>query len=53
MVAGLVDAGLARAQYEIMTGPGGTTIKVVRIKISGTGPSARTARVISSHRELP
>jgi hypothetical protein len=40
MIGGLVDEGLAAAQREIVTGPGRTTIEVVRIKISDAGRRA-------------
>jgi hypothetical protein len=43
MIAGLVDDGLATAQREVVKGPGGTTMEVVRIKISDAGRGALEA----------
>ena len=40
MIAGLVDAGLAKARSEIVTGPKRTKLEVVRIKISDAGRRA-------------
>jgi hypothetical protein len=40
MIASLIDAGLATGQREIVTGPGRTTIEVVRIRISDAGRRA-------------
>jgi hypothetical protein len=37
MIAGLIEEGLATARREIVTGPGRTTIEVVRISISDAG----------------
>jgi hypothetical protein len=40
MIAGLVHKGLATAQREIVTGPGHTTIEVVRVRFSDAGRQA-------------
>jgi hypothetical protein len=40
MVAALVDAGLATAYREVVTGPGRATIEVVRIRVSDAGRRA-------------
>ena len=40
LIAGLVDEGLATARREIVTSAGGTTIEVVRIRISDAGRQA-------------
>ena len=37
LITGLVDEGLATARREIVTATGGTTIEVVRIRISDAG----------------
>lgn len=39
-IAGLVEAGLAMARPEIITGPGGATIDAVRITITDAGRRA-------------
>jgi hypothetical protein len=40
MISGLVNDGLAMAQREVVTGPGRTTIEVVRIRITDPGRMA-------------
>ena len=40
LIAGLVDEGLATARREVVTSAGGTTVDVVRIRISDAGRRA-------------
>jgi hypothetical protein len=40
LITGLVDQGLAMARGEIVTAAGGTTIEVVRIRVSDVGRRA-------------
>jgi hypothetical protein len=40
LIAGVVDEGLATARGEIVTSTGGTTIEVVRIRVSDEGRRA-------------
>jgi hypothetical protein len=40
MIAGPVHEGLATAMREVVTGPGSTTIEVVRIRITDAGRTA-------------